>query len=206
MAELEDNLNLDLEARLGRNDSKKSAEFRDSKAAGIDVEYQKVRLERVFLISSWSNAKLTEKEANYSLDELERLALTAGAEVLGKLTQQNPLPDITTYLGKGKVQELKNYCDELGVDTVIANSVLSPSQRRNLEDKLELKVLDRTELILDIFAQHATSKEGKVQIELAQLEYLLPRLRGWGKALSRQGGGQVGGGAGMGSGVQVKLN
>jgi GTP-binding protein HflX len=150
-------------------------------------------------VSVYSSAKISETEANYSLDELERLATTAGAKVLGRMLQQRPLPDKSTYLGRGKAEELAALVEEIGVDTVIANETLAPSTRRALEDLVDAKVLDRTALILDIFAQHAKSKAGRAQVELAQLEYLLPRLRGWGQMMSRQGGGQVGGGAGMGS-------
>jgi GTP-binding protein HflX len=114
--------------------------------------------------------------------------------------QRRPHPDPATYIGKGKAIEVKEIVAEVGADTVIVNDDLAPSQRRALEDVVKVKVIDRTGLILDIFAQHAKSKEGKAQVELAQLEYLLPRLRGWGESMSRQAGGQVGGAAsGMGS-------
>jgi GTP-binding protein HflX len=109
------------------------------------------------------------------------------------------MPDPASYLGKGKAEELKAVVAACGADTVIADTELAPSQRRNLEDIVKVKVVDRTAIILDIFAQHAQSREGKAQVELAQLEYLLPRLRGWGESMSRQAGGQVGGGVGIGS-------
>jgi GTP-binding protein HflX len=133
------------------------------------------------------------------LRELAALAETAGAEVLDGLLQRRPYPDPATFFGKGKAQELKELVAQLGADTVIANAELAPSQRRALEDAVKVKVVDRTAIILDIFAQHAKSREGKAQVELAQLEYLLPRLRGWGESMSRQAGGQAAGGVGIGS-------
>jgi len=132
--------------------------------------------------------------------ELAALAETAGAEVLDGLLQRRANPDKATYLGKGKAQELAELVAAVGADTVVADTELAPSQRRALEDVVKVKVIDRTAVILDIFSQHAKSREGKAQVELAQLQYLLPRLRGWGDSMSRQAGGQVGaGGAGMGS-------
>lgn len=162
-----------------------------------DVEYRQLRLEKVILIGVWSSGTLT--GAENSLRELAALAETAGAQVLDGLLQRRNLPDPATYLGKGKAQELRDLARSLGADTVIANSELAPSQRRALEDIVKIKVIDRTAIILDIFAQHAKSKEGKAQVELAQLEYLLPRLRGWGESMSRQAGGQAAGGMGIGS-------
>jgi GTP-binding protein HflX len=134
-----------------------------------------------------------------SLLELAALAETAGSVVLDGLLQRRPHPDPSTYLGSGKAEELADLVAESGADTVVVDGELSPSQRRSLEDVVKVKVIDRTALILDIFAQHARSKEGKAQVELAQLEYLLPRLRGWGESMSRQAGGRVAGGAGIGS-------
>jgi GTP-binding protein HflX len=155
------------------------------------------RLERVVLISSYSGA---EAEAVESLDELEALTHSAGASVLERVLQHRSHPDPNTYFGPGKSHDLKRIVTELGADTVVADSELSPSQRRDLEDIVGVKVIDRTAVILDIFSQHATSKEGRAEVELARLQYLLPRLRGWGQSMSRQAGGQVGsGGAGMGS-------
>jgi GTP-binding protein HflX len=120
--------------------------------------------------------------------------------VLDGLLQRRVTPDPSTYFGKGKAIELRDVVAASGADTVIVDSELAPSQRRALEDVVRVKVIDRTAVILDIFSQHAKSREGKAQVELAQLEYLLPRLRGWGESMSRQAGGQVGGaGAGMGS-------
>jgi GTP-binding protein HflX len=162
-----------------------------------DVEYRQLRIEKVILIGVWSQGNLT--AAENSLRELSALAETAGARVLDGLPQRRNMPDPTSYLGKGKAAELRDLARSLGADTVIANTELSPSQRRSLEDIVKIKVIDRTAIILDIFAQHAKSKEGKAQVELAQLEYLLPRLRGWGDSMSRQAGGQAAGGVGIGS-------
>src|SRR6185436_12192536 len=103
-----------------------------------------------------------------------------------------------TYIGRGKVGDLRGVVIATGADTVICDGELSPSQLRNLEQETKVKVVDRVALILDIFAQHAKSKEGKAQVELAQLQYLLPRLRGWGEAMSRQAGGSAGGNGGVG--------
>ncbi|MDN4479544.1 GTPase HflX [Demequina muriae] len=163
-----------------------------------EVEYRQLRLERVVLVGQWSHG--TAADAEVSLRELAALAETAGSEVLDGVLQRRPNPDPATYIGKGKAIEVKEIVAALGADTVVVNDDLAPSQRRALEDVVKVKVIDRTALILDIFAQHAKSKEGKAQVELAQLEYLLPRLRGWGDSMSRQAGGQVGGAAaGMGS-------
>ncbi|MDG2497016.1 MAG: GTPase HflX [Aquiluna sp.] len=162
-----------------------------------EVEYRQLRLEKVVLIGVWGTGTLT--GAENSLRELAALAETAGAQVLDGLLQRRAKPDPASYLGKGKADELKDLVKSLGVDTVIADAELAPSQRRTLEDIVKVKVVDRTAIILDIFAQHAKSKEGKAQVELAQLEYLLPRLRGWGESMSRQAGGQAAGGVGIGS-------
>ena len=163
-----------------------------------EVEYRQLRLERVVLIGVFSQGTL--QEAENSLRELAALAETAGAVVLDGLLQRRPHPDPSTYFGKGKALELRDVVAATGADTVVADTELAPSQRRALEDIVGVKVIDRTAVILDIFSQHAKSREGKAQVELAQLEYLLPRLRGWGESMSRQAGGQVGGqGAGMGS-------
>lgn len=162
-----------------------------------EVEYRQLRLENVVLIGIYGQGNLA--EAENSLRELAALAETAGAVVLDGLMQRRTHPDPSTYLGKGKAQELHDVVASLGADTVIADTELAPSQRRALEDVVKVKVIDRTAVILDIFSQHAKSREGKAQVELAQLEYLLPRLRGWGESMSRQAGGQVGSGVGMGS-------
>ncbi|MBZ2199223.1 GTPase HflX [Occultella gossypii] len=162
-----------------------------------EVEYRQLRLERVVLVGLWNSG--TAEAAEVSLRELAALAETAGSEVLDGLLQRRTAPDPGTYLGSGKARELADLVASTGADTVIVDSELAPSQRRGLEDVVKVKVIDRTALILDIFAQHAQSREGKAQVELAQLEYLLPRLRGWGESMSRQAGGRVAGGAGIGS-------
>jgi len=162
-----------------------------------EVEYRQLRLEKVVLVGLFSHG--TVEDAEVSLRELAALAETAGSQVLDGLLQRRPHPDPATYVGKGKAVELREIVAAVGADTVIANDELQPSQRRALEDVVKVKVIDRTALILDIFAQHAKSREGKAQVELAQLEYLLPRLRGWGESMSRQAGGRVAGGEGIGS-------
>jgi GTP-binding protein HflX len=159
-----------------------------------EVEYRQLRLEKVILVGVWTEGSAEQSDA--SLSELARLAETAGSEVLEGLVQRRDRPDPATYIGSGKVQELSGVVEATGADTVICDGELSPSQLRQLEAKLKIKVIDRTALILDIFAQHARSREGKAQVELAQLQYFLPRLRGWGEALSRQAGGRAGGGNG----------
>jgi GTP-binding protein HflX len=133
-----------------------------------------------------------------SLDELEALLDTAGATVVDRVVQFRDAPDSATFIGRGKLQEVIEVVQQHGADAVVFDEDLTPAQQRVLEEKVRQKVLDRTIVILDIFAQHATSKEGKAQVELAQLTYLLPRLRGWGEALSRQAGGRTAGGAGIG--------
>ena len=139
------------------------------------------------------------EDAEDSLRELAALAETAGSTVLGGVIQRRQLPDKSTYLGSGKAKELAEIVAAEGADTVVVDSEISPSQRRGLEEVVKVKVIDRTALILDIFAQHAKSREGKAQVALAQYQYLLPRLRGWGDSMSRQAGGRVAGGAGIGS-------
>ncbi|WP_445189652.1 GTPase HflX [Pseudonocardia sp. Cha107L01] len=161
-----------------------------------EVEYRQLRLERVVLVGVWTEGSA--EQAAASLAELARLAETAGSAVLDGLVQRRQRPDPATFVGSGKVEELRNAVLANGADTVICDGELSPGQLRQLEEKLKVKVIDRTALILDIFAQHARSKEGKAQVELAQLSYLLPRLRGWGEALSRQVGGRAAGGVGIG--------
>src|SRR5918999_1632628 len=161
-----------------------------------EVEYRALRLERVVLIGVWTDGD--DAQAENSLRELALLAETAGSQVLEGLMQRRPKPDPATYIGAGKAAELSDVVVASGADTVICDGELAPSQLRNLEDIVKVKVIDRTALILDIFAQHARSREGKAQVELAQLEYLLPRLRGWGGNLSRQVGGRAAGGVGIG--------
>jgi len=166
-----------------------------------EVEYRQLRLERVVLVGVWTEGAVA--DAENSLTELAALAETAGSQVLEGLIQRRSRPDAATFIGRGKVDELRDIVLSSGADTVICDGELSPSQLRNLEQQVKVKVVDRTALILDIFAQHAKSKEGKAQVELAQLQYLLPRLRGWGESLSRQSGGSGrGGGAGGGVGLR----
>jgi len=159
-----------------------------------EAEYRQLRLERVILVGVWTEGSV--KDAENSMEELAALAETAGSTVLDALIQRRDKPDPATFIGSGKVSELKAIVKSTGADTVVCDGELSPSQLRNLEDKVKVKVVDRTALILDIFAQHAKSKEGKAQVELAQMSYMLPRLRGWGDSLSRQAGGIGGRGPG----------
>ena len=158
-----------------------------------EVEYRKVRLERVVLVGVWSSAVTTQAQAEESLRELAALAETAGAEVCDGLLQHRYRPDAATYVGSGKAKEIAGIVAREEADTIIVDDDLPPSQRRALEDVTKVKVVDRTAVILDIFAQHATSREGKAQVELAQLQYMLPRLRGWGASLARPAGGRAAG-------------
>ncbi len=162
-----------------------------------EVEYRQLRLERVVLVGVWTSG--TVRDAENSLAELAALAETAGALVLDGVIQRRDKPDPATYIGSGKAQELRDLVLESGADTVVCDGELSPGQLIHLEDVVKVKVVDRTALILDIFAQHAKSREGKAQVSLAQMQYMLPRLRGWGQSLSRQmgGGGSSSGGGGM---------
>jgi GTPase len=162
-----------------------------------EVEYRTLRLERVVLMGVWTDGTLA--MAENSLRELSRLAETAGSLVLDALVQRRSRPDAATYVGAGKARELADIVAAHGADTVICDGELTPGQLRSLEGTVRVKVVDRTALILDIFAQHARSKEGKAQVELAQLQYLLPRLRGWGESLSRQAGGRMGAAGGIGT-------
>ena len=163
-----------------------------------EVEYRQVRLERVVLVGVWTQG--SHEEAELSLVELSRLAHTAGSVVLDGVIQRRSKPDAGTYIGRGKARELADVVAAVGADTIICDGELTPGQLVQLEQIVKVKVVDRTWLILDIFAQHARSREGKAQVQLAQLEYLLPRLRGWGESLSRQAGGRVGaGGGGIGT-------
>ncbi|MER5309531.1 GTPase HflX [Streptomyces sp. NPDC002773] len=158
-----------------------------------EVEYRQLRLERVVLVGVWTSG--TVQDAENSLAELAALAETAGALVLDGVIQRRDKPDPATFIGSGKARELRDIVVETGADTVVCDGELSPGQLIALEDVVKVKVVDRTALILDIFAQHAKSREGKAQVALAQMQYMLPRLRGWGQSLSRQMGG--GGGGGM---------
>ena len=161
-----------------------------------EVEYRQLRLERVVLVSVWTSG--TQEDADNAMAELKLLAETAGSEVLEALVQRRSQPDPATYIGRGEVEEVADVVRATGADTVICDGELQPAQLRNLEDRIKVKVVDRTALILDIFASHAKSAEGKAQVELAQLQYLKQRLRGWGGNLSRQAGGRAAGGAGIG--------
>ncbi|MGW2428142.1 GTPase HflX [Streptomyces sp. NPDC001640] len=163
-----------------------------------EVEYRQLRLERVVLVGVWTSG--TVQDAENSLAELAALAETAGAVVLDGVIQRRDKPDAATYIGSGKALELRDIVIETGADTVICEGELSPGQLIHLEDVVKVKVIDRTALILDIFAQHAKSREGKAQVALAQMQYMLPRLRGWGQSLSRQMGGGSGGLATRGPG------
>lgn len=129
------------------------------------------------------------EDITYSMNELEGLAEADGIEVIGKIVQSLDKPDTATFIGKGKVEELAEMCRSMDIDVVIFDEELSGIQIRNLEDALDVRVIDRTILILDIFADRAVSREGKLQVELAQLQYRMPRLTGFGKSLSRLGGG-----------------
>ncbi|WP_370331919.1 GTPase HflX [Mycolicibacterium hippocampi] len=162
-----------------------------------EVEYRQLRLERVVLVGVWTDG--TAADADASLAELAALAETAGSEVLEGLIQRRDKPDPSTYIGSGKAAELREVVLATGADTVICDGELSPAQLNALEKAVKVKVIDRTALILDIFAQHATSREGKAQVAYAQMEYMLPRLRGWGESMSRQGGGAGGSGGGVGT-------
>ena len=159
-----------------------------------EVEYRQVRLERVILVGVWTSGTLDEAER--SMQELAALAETAGTQVLDGLIQRRDKPDAATYIGSGKALEIKRIVQSSGADSVICDGELSPGQLRNLEDIIKVRVVDRTWLILDIFAQHAKSREGKAQVSLAQMTYMLPRIRGWGEALSRQGAGVLARGPG----------
>lgn len=159
-----------------------------------EVEYRQLRLERVVLVGVWTDGSAADADA--SLAELAALAETAGSQVLEGMVQRRTKPDPSTYIGSGKAAELRDVVSATGADTVICDGELSPAQLTALEKAVKVKVIDRTALILDIFAQHATSREGKAQVSLAQMEYMLPRLRGWGESMSRQAGGRAGGSGG----------
>lgn len=147
--------------------------------------YSEENKERAFLIS----LDCGEYDAESSMAEFEELAKTSGAEIIGEMIQKRPAPEAATYMGKGALEEICNFCSNHNIDLIIADGELSPVQIRNIEDLTGVRVIDRTTLILDIFAGRARSSEGKLQVELAQLKYSLPRLSGKGTALSRLGGG-----------------
>ena len=194
LPEHDEKVELELEARRGlRRVPGITTELEDVS----EVEYRQLRLERVVLIGVWTSGSLAEAET--SLQELKALAETAGSLALEGLVQRRDTPDAATYVGSGKARELRDIVVATGADTVVCDGELTPGQLRQLEDIVKVKVIDRTALILDIFAQHARSREGKAQVELAQMEYMLPRLRGWGESLSRQAGGRVAGGGGIGT-------
>ena len=195
---------LDQELTTGEQDLESRAALR--RVAGLstelsditEVEYRQLRLEKVVLIGVWSQGSFD--ESTRSMAELAQLAQTAGSQVMDALIQKRDKPDTATYIGSGKLAELRQIVVATGADTVICNGELSPSQLSKMEKVVKVKVVDRTWLILDIFAQHAKSREGKAQVSLAQMQYMLPRLRGWGESLSRQSGGRVGSqGGGIGT-------
>src|ERR1700731_1870493 len=157
-------------------------------------ESRQLRLGGVVLVGVWADGSAADAKA--SLAELAALAETAGSQVLEGLIQRRDKPDASTYIGSGKAKELREVVVATGADTVICDGELSPAQLNALEKAVKVKVIDRTALILDIFAQHAHTREGKAQVSLAQMEYMLPRLRGWGESMSRQAGGRAGGGSG----------
>ncbi len=186
-----ESFNQDLQDRQAlRRVSGLSTELQDV----TDSEYRQLRLEKVVLVGVWTEGKST--DADNSIKELAALAETAGSTVMDALIQRRDKPDAATFIGSGKVKEVREAVVATGADTVVCDGELSPAQLRTLEQKVKVKVIDRTALILDIFAQHAKSREGKAQVELAQMSYMLPRLRGWGESLSRQAGGIGGRGPG----------
>src|ERR1700748_2994148 len=186
--------NMDLEDRHAlRRVAGLSTELQDVS----EVEYRALRLEGVGLTGVWAEGSLA--TAKNALTELSGLAETAGSVVLDGLIQRRSRVDAATYVDSAKPRELADIVLAAGADTVICDGELTPSQLRRLESVVQVKVIDRTALILDIFAQHARSREGKAQVELAQLQYMLPRLRGWGDSLFRQGRGRVAGGGGIGT-------
>lgn len=151
----------------------------------MDFYENKIEAERAVLIS----VDTGEFDVDSSLAELTELAKTAGAEVICEMTQKREAPEAGTYLGRGKLEELSDYCEKEKPDLVIVDGELSPAQQKNIETYTDVRVIDRTTLILDIFAGRALSGEGKLQVELAQLKYALPRLGGKGASMSRLGGG-----------------
>ncbi len=163
------------------------------------------RQEHAFLVAVESDALESLWSVEDSLSELKALASTAGADVVGTMIQRLHHPDVATYVGKGRAQELSEIEKQLVIDLVIFDDELSPSQQRNLEKMLDARVIDRTALILDIFGQHARTREGRLQVELAQLEYRLPRLSGRGAGLTQQAGGsRSAGAAGVGGAIGVR--
>ncbi|WP_165492229.1 GTPase HflX [Egibacter rhizosphaerae] len=176
------------QAPLRRADRRRAAAQRvrdDAPQEGVAIIR---RVDRAVLVAV-QTPEQNRADVDGALDELALLLDTAGGEAAERLVQRRDHPDGGTFIGRGKIEELRELAAETDADAVVFDDELSPAQQRNLEERLGVKVLDRTIVILDIFAQHAASREGKAQVELAQLSYLLPRLRGWGHALSRLGGG-----------------
>lgn len=187
----------DLEARESLRKLTRGSQVRDTEHhQAVDVEYRKLQLEKVALVGVWTEGSTAEIEANMA--ELRALAETAGSEVTEIMYQKRDRPDPGTYIGSGKVKELREIIQATDTDTVVCDGELAPGQLIALEEALGVKVIDRTMLILDIFAQHAKSNEGKAQVALAQMEYLINRVRGWGGNLSRQAGGRAGSNGGVG--------
>ena len=153
----------------------------------IDLKEEMEKKEKVIIAALES--PVFSARADEILDEMERLVETAGGEVVGRVVQRRKYPHPAYYFGKGKLRDIKKYAEHLGADTLIVDGELTATQIRNMEDITGLKVIDRTQLILDIFARHATTEEGKLQVELAQLKYNLPRIVGVGSQMSRLGGG-----------------
>lgn len=154
----------------------------------FQVDHSKVKVENAVLVAVIQKGE-SEEQANEYLDELEFLATTDGVKTLKRFTQKLPHPDNASYVGKGKLSEIKQYMESHEVDLVIIDDEISPSQQRNIEKELKKKVLDRSMLILDIFAQRARTVQARTQVELAQLQYMLPRLKGMWTHLERQRGG-----------------
>jgi len=151
----------------------------------LDTDHQS---ERTILVGA-ALGKISKSEGQYSLDELARLTSTAGGTEVGRCLQSRDKPDGTYFIGRGMAEQIKSSIEEQQADLIIFDNLLSPNQQRNLSEKLEIKVIDRAMLILDIFARHARSAESRIQVEMAQMEYLLPRLTGRWIHLSRQQGG-----------------
>ena len=190
--DLDDDLDLDADDLEGDDSTHRGAfgEFGGSTSALIERTFR----ERIIIVGvTLGGGDVEQTEAD--LDELELLVDTAGADVVARIVQRRSTPDPATYVGKGKAAELVELSNALDSDTVVFDDDLSPAQQRNLEKLLGRTALDRTAVILDIFAQNASSVEGKAQVELAQLRYLKPRLRGKGSGLSQQAGGMSAGGA-----------
>ncbi len=181
-------------SRAARRRAEREVIADDAPREGVDI----IRPVEIAVLVGVRRPDMSASGVDASLDELARLVETAGGEVVDRVVQRRETPEPATYLGRGKLGELRQLAEAHGADAVVFDDDLTPAQQRTLEERLGRKVLDRTIVILDIFAQHATSREGKAQVELAQLVYMLPRLRGWGSALSRQAGGRAAGGMGIG--------